>query len=239
MSWGFFWALEGLDGAGKTSLALSLKNALKAKGIDVVICKEPSLSCYGQKLRAVLKDGRPVGFSPLDELELFTKDRVEDLAENIFPALTAGRTVIVDRYILSSVAYQGALGLDPKIILKINQTFTWPSATFILDISPQLGLERVVKGRGDTPNAAFEKLDYLTKVAAIFQSIDAYNLPHVYRLNAESSLEDLTNQALAIMSRFKEPSNPLTLKRLLPKKKHVWRLNGQLISGFLNWPLDS
>ena len=108
-------ALEGLDGCGKTTQAARIAEALRARGRDVVQTREPSEGPIGRKIRELARAGERV---PAErELQLFTDDRREHVAQVIEPALAAGRWVITDRYFLSTVAYQGARGLDWREIL--------------------------------------------------------------------------------------------------------------------------
>jgi dTMP kinase len=101
---GFFIALEGLDGAGKTTLGQELEAALRGLGLDPLVVKEPTEGPYGREIRALVRAGRR-GLSPAREMDYFVRDRAEDVAQNIGPALLAGRPVLADRYILSNVAY--------------------------------------------------------------------------------------------------------------------------------------
>jgi len=103
-------ALEGLDGCGKTTQAARIAEALRARGREVVVTREPSDGPIGTKIRALARGAAPPDAER--ELALFTDDRREHVALVIEPALAAGRWVITDRYFLSTVADQGASGLD-------------------------------------------------------------------------------------------------------------------------------
>ena len=163
---GFFLTLEGLDGAGKTTQLRLLAEALRARGLDPLTTREPTSGPWGQKIRELAKTGRQ-GLSPDEELDYFVRDRAEDV-EVIVPALLAGRPVLADRYILSNVAYQAALGLDPGHILKRNGSFPWPDLIVILEIPVEEGLRRIASGREGGLDAAFEERHYLEKVRAVF-----------------------------------------------------------------------
>ncbi|MDR0548253.1 MAG: dTMP kinase, partial [Deltaproteobacteria bacterium] len=117
---GFLLALEGLDGAGKTTLAFQIQEKLLALGLTALVFKEPTLGPMGLIIRQLTGAGRPDWLTPNQELELFLADRAWDVDNNIRPALQTGAVAILDRYILSSVVYQGALGLDPNYILTKN-----------------------------------------------------------------------------------------------------------------------
>lgn len=190
---GFFIALEGLDGAGKTTQSGRLSAALRSLGLDPKEVKEPTSGPWGQKIRALARQGRR-GVLPEEELEYFVKDRAEDVAENIGPALLAGRPVVADRYILSSVAYQSALGLDERRIFNANKSFPWPDLIVILDTPVETGLSRIAASRPEGLDQAFEEPQYLTRVKAAF---DRQNLPDLLRLNGLGDPEAVHRRIMA------------------------------------------
>ncbi|MDR1658410.1 MAG: dTMP kinase [Deltaproteobacteria bacterium] len=165
---GRFIAFEGLDGSGKSTQAQLLFQELGSiRGQKPLLLKEPTAGPYGRLIREMTKARR----DPSKELKLFVLDRSQDVNENIRPALSNGQTVIIDRYILSNVAYQGALeDVTPEEIFKINEGFPWPNLTFLLEISVEEGLARV-KQRGEL-QTTFENSLYLEKVKAIYDRLD-------------------------------------------------------------------
>ena len=161
---GFLIAVEGIDGAGKTTIAGYIREVLEDFGFRAEVLKEPSDSEYGRAIKNAKSR-----FSPEKELELFMKDRIVDVNENILPRINSSVTVIMDRYYYSNVAYQGALGIDPEEILRMNEEIApKPDLTILLDVSPDTALKRI-SGRGKT--TPFEKKDYLERVREIFLSI--------------------------------------------------------------------
>ena len=111
---GLFIVFEGVDGAGKTT-GTPLSRAPAGASYDVVCLKEPTEGPWGQKLRQLAQHGRQE-IPPATELEWFLQDRREDVEHNIQPALARGQIVVLDRYYFSTIAYQGALQLDPEEI---------------------------------------------------------------------------------------------------------------------------
>lgn len=190
---GFFIALEGLDGAGKTTQSSLLSSSLRSLGFDPKEVKEPTNGPWGQKIRLLARQGRR-GVSPEEELEYFVRDRAEDVAENIGPALLAGRPVVADRYILSSVAYQSALGLDEGRILKANHGFPWPDLIVILDTPVETGLARIAANRPEGLDQAFEQPQYLRRVKAAF---DRQNRPGLLRLNGQGDPKAICDRIMA------------------------------------------
>lgn len=176
---GILVAIEGIDGAGKTTQADMLERALGAGGLQVVRTKEPTAGVHGQRLRDSASRGRlPVE----QEMELFLADRREHVQTLIGPALAAGKVVIVDRYYFSMAAYQGAAGRDPQAILAVNETFAPPPDLLVLlAISPATALARIA-ARGDGAGNSFEQRETLERCAAIFASIDR---PYLLRLDGD------------------------------------------------------
>lgn len=171
-------AIEGIDGAGKSTQARRLAAWLEARGHAVRLTREPTDGPVGARIRAHARTGRR--FSPAEELALFTEDRAEHVRELIGPALEAGEVVVTDRYFLSTVAYQGARGLDWRSLLaESERRFPLPDLALLLVIDPEPGLRRV---DGRSPREpGFEEAPYLAQVAAIFAAIDR---PYVVRVDA-------------------------------------------------------
>ncbi len=162
---GLFIVFEGIDGAGKTTQAHLLVERLKKHLRDAIYLKEPTNGPWGEKIRQIATHGRE-GVTPDEELDYFIKDREEDSKQNIIPALQEGRVVVMDRYLYSNAAYQGALGFDPEMIFEKNRHFPQADAVFFLEIAPEGGLKRV-DSRGGA-NIGFEKIEYLQNVYGVF-----------------------------------------------------------------------
>ena len=137
-------ALEGIDGAGKTSVSAALALLLEAAGHEVVRVREPGGTAVGEGLRQILLDGPPV--TPWAEALMFAAARAQLVTEVIRPALGRGAWVLSDRSVYSSLAYQGAgRGLGVDRVRRINQPGlrgVWPDLVVLLTVSPQEGLAR-------------------------------------------------------------------------------------------------
>src|SRR5262249_38696835 len=132
------------------------------------------------------------------ELRLFTDDRREHVGSLIEPALAAGAWVITDRYFLSTVAYQGARGIDwRKILAESEAEFPLPDAALLFEVSVDEGLARV-RSRG-APDLLFERAEYLAEVGAIFAAIDR---PYLSRVGASVGADAVTARALAALRAF-------------------------------------
>jgi dTMP kinase len=183
---GLFIVFEGVDGAGKTTQVRLLAERLQGASYEVVCLKEPTEGPWGQKLRQLAQHGRQE-ISPAMELEWFLQDRREDVENNIQPALARGQIVVLDRYYFSTIAYQGALQLNPEEIRVRNEAFAPPpDLVFLLHLPAAQGLQRVQQ-RGTLSH--FERLDYLERVAGIFAAMD---FPYLRRIDA--TVDPLTVQ---------------------------------------------
>jgi dTMP kinase len=159
---GILIAIEGIDGSGKTIQSKILRDRLENEGYKVELFREPTNGKWGEKIRDLAINGRD-GVTAKTEFEYFLFDRKEDVENNILPAIESGKIVIMDRYYLSSVAYQGARGLDQNLIEEENKKIApIPDFVIIIDACPCVALSRI-KRRGSDPNF-FESENYLTNV---------------------------------------------------------------------------
>ncbi|MBF0551126.1 MAG: dTMP kinase [Deltaproteobacteria bacterium] len=160
-----FVAFEGIDGSGKTTQAHMLTDYLASRGIEVVLTCEPTNGPIGQAIRQAAVSPNPI--SPQEETELFIRDRADHVQNLILPALRLKQVVITDRYYLSTMAYQGARGLDPETIRRQNELFApSPNLTLLIDIPPAIALQRI-QARGRHLEK-FEMFDFLVRVREIY-----------------------------------------------------------------------
>jgi dTMP kinase len=170
-------AFEGLDGCGKSTQLERLAARLCAVGCDVVTTSEPTGFPSGQRIREMARSGKPLAAE--QELRWFVEDRRVHVAEVIAPALRAGQIVLTDRYFLSTVAYQGARGLDYEQILADSEAeFPIPDLVVLLEIDPEKALERV-HARGSELEGVFEQREFLERVASVFDALDCPYLERV------------------------------------------------------------
>ncbi|MFC5723519.1 dTMP kinase [Streptomyces gamaensis] len=172
---GFFIAFEGGDGAGKSTQVQAIAEWIRGKGHEVVVTREPGATAIGKRLRAILLDVGSAGLSDRAEALLYAADRAEHVASVVRPALERGAVVISDRYIDSSVAYQGAgRDLSPTEIARISRWATdglVPNLTVLLDVSPETARERFTEApdRLESEPAEFHqrvRTGFLTLAAA-------------------------------------------------------------------------
>lgn len=164
---GILIAIEGIDGAGKTTQSIILLDKLSKSGYPVVRFHEPTDGLWGKKIKDLAMIGRRET-NVETELEFFYFDRLEDVKNNVEPSLKNKKIVIMDRYYFSSVAYQGARGLDPDHIEKKNEEIApKPDVLIILDLDPEVALRRIRHKRNTKPNH-FERKKHLDHVRRIF-----------------------------------------------------------------------
>jgi dTMP kinase len=141
-----FITLEGIEGSGKTTQIRRLVEFLEDKGVDCVTTRQPGGTQIGENIRSILLDPANSALEPLAELLLYMADRAQHINELIRPALKNGKTVVCDRYFDATMVYQGfARGLSIELIGKLHQLLfddLKPDVTLLLDLSPQVGLER-------------------------------------------------------------------------------------------------
>ena len=166
-----FIVIEGIDGSGKSEIVKMLHNYLfsRSKKYRILTTREPTNGTYGSRIRQMLRDEKDPKSSKSRLMELFIKDRDEHLNKSILPFLSNSseqevNIVICERYYYSTIAFQGAQGLDIKGIIAENKKFTKPDIAFILDVEPSIALERI-KSR---EKEKFEQLSFMKKIRENF-----------------------------------------------------------------------
>jgi dTMP kinase len=191
-----FIVFEGIDGSGKTVQAKMLAARLHECGIPCVLTAEPSGGPIGRQIRSLTSR-----LEPEEEARQFTADRKDHVERVIVPALAQGRTVICDRYVYSSVAYQGARGVDIALILKENSKFAIRAdVTFLLEIPVDIALARIRANR--SPDLSpFEKREDLHTVAALYRDLQD---PSIRRIDGSLSPEAVQDHIVLILRQFPE-----------------------------------
>lgn len=187
---GLLIVFEGTDGTGKSTQLKLLARVLQEKGLPVISTYEPTDGKYGKQIRELFSNRRDIG--PEEELDLFLADRQEHVESLINPALHAGKIILCDRYFLSTIAYQGAEGLEPSMILSRNSFAPVPDLVLLFHAPIATGVRRITQSRGDTQND-FEKEEYLKKVAEQFELLD---FPYIKRIDASGTIETIHQDVL-------------------------------------------
>ena len=185
-------AFEGLDGCGKSTQLARLRARLD--GERTFFTREPTDGPHGRQIRAAARKGDPL--DPAQELAWFRDDRREHVDREIEPALAAGRWVVTDRYFLSTVAYQGARGLDWHAILRESEaSFPVPDLVLLFELDPAIGLARI-EARGGTREPLFEREAFQHRVAAIFAALER---PYIRRIDAAQDEDAVESEVVAAL----------------------------------------
>jgi dTMP kinase len=192
---GIFITMEGMDGCGKSTQLQRLARALIEEGLPVRVTREPGGTPVGEAVRAILSSEASLGIAPLTELFLIVGARSEHVASLIEPALAEGRIIISDRYVDSTVAFQGyGRGLDLGLIDEMNRAATsglMPDLTILLDLDPKLARARTTARPIGGLLGAFdeENLDFHKRVRRGYLELSA-RLPRIKVIEASGSSDE-------------------------------------------------
>ncbi len=197
-----FISLEGIDGAGKTSLKDHLVNYLK--DVKVICVREPGGTDISEKIRELLLDVKNAGILPKTEALLYATARSQLVEEVIRPALRAGNIVIADRYIDSTIAYQGfARGLEVEFLQELNHLCTTglkPDLTLLLDLDPNLAKGR--KAQGIPDRLEKEGTSFQQKVREGYLEIARKEPDRVKVLDASLSRAEVAQNAIKLLEGY-------------------------------------
>ncbi|MGE6379409.1 dTMP kinase [Peribacillus muralis] len=176
MKRGIFITMEGPEGAGKTTIAQMLGKALQEEGYQVLLTREPGGVPISEQIREVILNKKNTAMDPRTEALLYAAARRQHLVEVVKPELDRGGIVLCDRFIDSSLAYQGhARGLDIEEVYSINKFAIgdmMPDVTFFFNIDPEEGLKRIQSnGEREVNRLDLEALDFHKKVCEGYQII--------------------------------------------------------------------
>ncbi len=171
-----FITFEGIEGSGKTTQLKYIQAYFKSRGQECIVTREPGGTEIGKKIRSILLDPASKNICPVSELFLYMADRAQHVKELVIPAISAGKTVLCDRFFDATVVYQGyARGLDVKQIQRLHEVVLEglkPDVTILLDLPTDIGLSRawaqIDNGKRDSLESRFEKenLSFHKKVRA-------------------------------------------------------------------------
>ena len=203
-----FITIEGPEGSGKTTATNKVIEELTRMGYDVVRTREPGGTPISEQIRNVILDKENTAMDPRTEALLYAAARRQHLVEKVWPLTKEGKIVVCDRYIDSSLAYQGgARGLGIDNIININMFATentWPDLTLLFDIEPELGLARISANAAREVNRLdLEKLDFHKKVRNTFLELAKSQPNRFVIIDASKSQEEVAKTALnAILARL-------------------------------------
>lgn len=206
MTQGRFIAIEGPDGSGKTSIIQVLRQKLEQDGLEVVTTREPGGSPIAEQIRQVILDVDNHAMDVRTEALLYAASRRQHLVERILPNVQAGKLVISDRFVMSSLAYQGmarGIGLDP--VWAINQFAIdgqMPDLTLLVDVPAEVGLERIqaAKGQRQYDRLDRESLAFHQRVRQTYLDL-AQDWADLEILDGQKSIEAVSQECYDILQK--------------------------------------
>jgi len=191
-----FICVEGLDGCGKTTQTKLLVRKLRKMGWDAVYTAEPSRGKIGKFIKKYCLQGEKRTF-PIVEALLFAADRFEHVEREVIPALNEGKIVVSDRYVYSSLAYQGATGLDLKWIEMINEHAIRPDLAIFVDVEPEAVIKRLKPKK-----SVMENLETQRKVREVY--VKFVEKGELVRIDGNKSKKEVADDVLKVVLRFLE-----------------------------------
>ena len=191
---GVFICIEGLDASGKTTHARRLVRDLRRKGFDAIYTTEPSPGVIGEFIRTYILQRKKRVPSVVEAL-LFAVDRVDHVETEIKPALQRGKIVVCDRYMYSSLAYQGTAGLDLNWIREINKYALTPDLAIYMDVPPEVVVKRIKRKK-----SVMERLGIQRKVQEIYMKLVEDGL--LVRVDGNRPKDEVSKGILAVVLDF-------------------------------------
>jgi dTMP kinase len=203
MKKGLFITLEGCEGSGKTTAAKAVIRRLAEDGFDVLYTREPGGIDIAEQIRRVILDINNTAMDERTEALLFAASRRQHLVEKVIPALKEGKLVICDRFIDSSLAYQGyARGIGMENVMKINEFAIdgyMPDLTVYFAIDPQLGLQRLT-GRDEINRLDVEKLNFHNRVREGYEKLMEMYPERIRSVDASLARDELADECYRLIS---------------------------------------
>lgn len=201
-----FITFEGPEGSGKTTVSNIIIKRLEEHGYNVVHTREPGGTPISENIRSIILDKKNTNLDARTEALLYAASRRQHLVEKVWPALKEGKIVICDRYLDSSLAYQGGareLGIDN--ILNINMFATegtFPDLTLLFDLDPQIGLERITANANREINRLdLEKLEFHQKVRNSFLKLAKQYKERYAIIDASKYLENVVEDVWNVIKK--------------------------------------
>lgn len=204
---GIFITFEGPDGAGKTSVLNSIVNELTLTMKDkLVVTREPGGNHISESIRDLILDSKNTEMDGLTEALLFAASRRQHIVETINPALTENKVVLCDRFVDSSIAYQGAgRQVGTNEVFEINQFATTglvPDLTLYFDVPSEVGLERIQKFRSNEVNRLDkDSLSFHQRVRQAYLDLYANNQERIVLIDAIQPIEAVIDDAIAVLAK--------------------------------------
>ena len=199
-----FITVEGPEGSGKSSVTKEVTKLLEKDGYTVILTREPGGTPISEEIRNVILDKKNTDMDPMTEALLYAASRRQHLVEKVWPLSKEGKIVISDRFLDSSLAYQGgARGLGIDKILSLNMFATdgfYPDLTLLFDIDPELGLKRIAKNADREVNRLdLEKIEFHKSVRQTFLDLSKRFSDRYVVLDASKDFDEVVNDAYKVI----------------------------------------
>ena len=205
-----FITFEGIEGVGKSTQLVAAQRYLTQVGVEVCVTREPGGTPVAEKIRELLLDAKHTDMAPDTELLLMFAARAQHLAEKILPQLAAGRWVLCDRFTDATYAYQGGgRGIGEQRVAEIEQWVQGslqPSATILLDASPEVGLARARSRCGDSDRFESEHLLFFQRVREAYLQRAAAHPERFAVLDATEEVSVVTGKVCQVLERLRSDS---------------------------------
>ncbi len=198
---GIFISFEGGEGSGKTTIAALVKERLENEGYNVVLTREPGGVSIAENIRNIIVDVHNTNMDPKTEALLYAASRRQHLVEKVIPALNEGKIIICDRFVDSSMVYQGIarkLGIEEVYNMNLFATENiLPVRTIFFDIKPELGLQRVYANKDREVNRLdLEKIEFHNDVYNGYLAICDKFKDRIVKVDASLSIEEVLSQVI-------------------------------------------
>ena len=195
-----FITFEGGEGSGKSTILARLNEKLQQEGYQTVLTREPGGTMISEEIRGVILDKKNTAMDPRTEALLYAASLRQHLVEKIWPALKEGKLVLCDRYLDSSLAYQGGarhLGIDEVLNINLFATEgTYPDVTLFFDLDPDVGLARIAANQNREVNRLdLEKMEFHTTVRNAFKSLAERYQDRYVIIDASKSIDEVFDAA--------------------------------------------
>ena len=203
---GLFITFEGNDGSGKSSVIAKAKEILEEQGYKVTLTREPGGSKIAEKIRTLILDPSNLGMDDRTEALLYAASRREHLIKTILPALDKGHIVLCDRFLDSSLVYQGlARGIGIDEVYNLNMFAVegkLPDLTLFVQVRPEIGLSRISLDNRELDRLELEGLSFQEKVYCGYQWLAEKNPDRIKVINGENTKEEVCKQAIEVIMTF-------------------------------------
>lgn len=197
MKSGIFITMEGPDGSGKSTQIQAIKKFFEQRGEKIIITREPGGTPISEKIRELLLDRANSEMDPMAEALLYAAGRAQHVAEVIKPALEQGIHVICDRFVDSSIAYQGygrELGDSVAVINAYAIRDCMPDITFLMKLNPEIGKSRIDSEKQDRIES--EKIDFHNRVFKGYETLETEFPERIISIDATGNIDEISEQII-------------------------------------------